>query len=126
MLRCKQKIVAWGLILSLLNLVFAIAPGGMAMAAKGTVQSAPGLSQTMADIGCHELSSLETPMVMNEECPDCENGCSLCYQVPLGIPLQAFTAVSSQQLFVGASPPHLIQFNPDPLLPPPREQIVSF
>ena len=126
----KRKSIAWGLIIALLNLVLTTVPGGMVLAAKGGMQHSSGPALVMAGEGCHELpspsSALEMAMIpmTPKGCPDCENGCSLCFQIPYAIPSQHFTAVSKQQFFMDVVFPRLTQFNPDLLVPPPRTRIV--
>lgn len=118
-----KKRVAWVLIAALLNLVLIGVPGsGVVLAA--THAGMPMDHQvSMEPSDCH--SQLSGPMEMphhaslDESCPECGEGCSLCFQVTMAIPMLGYGVMPLPDDFVVNASPRLTAVSSELILPPP-------
>lgn len=122
-----KKRIAWVLIAALINLVSVGIPGsGAIMAAThGAMALEQGTTMSMAAANCHDeaVDPKESTYqaVSDKYCPSCdEDGCSLCFQISVAMPVMGIGIVQLPEVFFLNDLPRLKGIEEDLLLPPPR------
>ncbi|MFC1684085.1 hypothetical protein ACFL0R_01255 [Pseudomonadota bacterium] len=118
-----KKRVAWVLIAALLNLVLIGVPGsGVVLAA--THAGMPMDHQvSMEPSDCHSQRSGPMEMAhqasLDESCPECGEGCSLCFQITMAIPMQGHGFMQLPDDYDENASPRLTAVSSELILPPP-------
>jgi len=118
-----KKRVAWVLIAALLNLVLIGVPGSGVVLAATHAGMAMDHQASMGPSDCHSQQSEPMEMVhqasLDESCPECGEGCSLCFQVMMAIPMQDQGFMQLPNDYGEIAFPGLTAVSSELILPPP-------
>lgn len=122
----QKKRIAWVLIIALINLVSVGMPGSgtvMTTAHAGMAME-QGAASSMLLADCHDTAknAMEgmQASVSDSTCTDCEEGCSLCFQISVVMPAADAGMTRLPEHFSRTDLHRLAGIGDDLILPPPR------